>query len=269
MRLFTKLSRLLMRSWSAIFHVVWNLQLKILQDWSEWESCSPNISTTQQLSSRSCKYLLHHCSNSSDTTHRLPNKMVLPLTNHWNLITSQCFLDHLHTQTLALWISLLLATLLSILCICFSIHFITCLTHPYPEPNCSCYLSLPTVTLPHLSSSQSSHPDHSNPYPSVENFISALKAQHPQHNLEHFTLYLTGADYYHVNDLAKLDQQFFESTEVGMTTGNASFLLMRWQRSWIQRRLEQLTLLQIGDEEWVQFTWWFLVCSASLTVVSL
>ena len=259
MRLFTKLSRLLMRSWSAIFHVVWNLQLKILQDWSEWESCSPNISTTQQLSSRSCKYLLHHCSNSSDTTHRLPNKMVLPLTNHWNLITSQCFLDH----------SLLLATLLSILCICFSIHFITCLTHPYPEPNCSCYLSLPTVTLPHPSSSQSSHPDHSNPYPSVENFISALKAQHPQHNLEHFTLYLTGTDYYHVNDLAKLDQQFFESTEVGMTTGNASFLLMRWQRSRIRRRLEQLTLLQIGDEEWVQFTWWFLVCSASLTVVSL
>ena len=34
-----------------------------------------------------------------------------------------------------------------------------------------------------------------------------------------------GADYYHVNDLAKLDRQFFESTEVGMTTGNASFFV--------------------------------------------
>jgi hypothetical protein len=28
-----------------------------------------------------------------------------------------------------------------------------------------------------------------------------------------------------VNDLAKLDQQFFESSEVGMTTGNASFFV--------------------------------------------
>ena len=45
-----------------------------------------------------------------------------------------------------------------------------------------------------------------------------------------------GTDYYHMDDLAKLDQQFFESTEVGMTTGNASFFVDEVAK--VMRRVE-------------------------------
>jgi hypothetical protein len=84
---------------------------------------------------------------------------------------------------------------------------------------------LRAVTPPIPSSSQSSHADKPNPYPSVEDFIDGLQARNPQRNLDRFAIYLMGADYYHVNDLAKLDRQFFESSEVGMMTGNASFFV--------------------------------------------
>jgi hypothetical protein len=97
--------------------------------------------------------------------------------------------------------------------------------HPNPDPDHSRSVSSRAVTPSIPSSSQSSHADQPNPYPSVEDFINTLHTRYPHRNIDRFELCLTGADYYHVNDLAKLDQQFLESSEVGMTTGNASFFV--------------------------------------------
>ncbi|KAJ7487162.1 hypothetical protein FB451DRAFT_1392007 [Mycena latifolia] len=83
-----------------------------------------------------------------------------------------------------------------------------------------------TSSLPSgLLSSDPPDMDAANPYPEIADFISALSKHHPKRNLTQYIHQFDDLDFYNIDEILKLQTAEELTRVVGVSTGNASFLL--------------------------------------------
>ncbi|THU82690.1 hypothetical protein K435DRAFT_808089 [Dendrothele bispora CBS 962.96] len=69
-----------------------------------------------------------------------------------------------------------------------------------------------------------------NPYPTISDFLSTLDFMEPERNLSLYTDIFKQLHFFHIDELLKLDQNVLTGAHIGMTLGNALFLLEKAQK---------------------------------------
>ncbi|KAJ4466162.1 hypothetical protein C8J55DRAFT_565877 [Lentinula edodes] len=69
-----------------------------------------------------------------------------------------------------------------------------------------------------------------NPYPTITDFFHELDIAQPQRNLTQYIAIFSALDFYHINELLGLDTDALMKNNIGMSMGNASFVLAMVQR---------------------------------------
>ncbi|KAJ3846258.1 hypothetical protein EV368DRAFT_89325 [Lentinula lateritia] len=69
-----------------------------------------------------------------------------------------------------------------------------------------------------------------NPYPTITNFFHELEIAQLQRNLTHYIDIFSALDFYHINELLGLDTDALTKDNIGMSMGNALFVLAMVQR---------------------------------------
>ncbi|KAJ3860804.1 hypothetical protein EV359DRAFT_84960 [Lentinula novae-zelandiae] len=69
-----------------------------------------------------------------------------------------------------------------------------------------------------------------NPYPMITNFFHELDIAQPQRNLTQYIAIFSALDFYHINELLGLDTDALMKDNIGMSMGNALFVLAMVQR---------------------------------------
>ncbi|THV03149.1 hypothetical protein K435DRAFT_792033 [Dendrothele bispora CBS 962.96] len=78
---------------------------------------------------------------------------------------------------------------------------------------------------PEIPSSDPYNETEPNPYPAIDDFLSALTQKEPRRGLLQYIQKFEDADYYNIDQLARCTKDFMTGPKIGMTDSNAEFVL--------------------------------------------